>query len=46
MEQTRKLLREELRLLLDGTNNVNETVEEIIAHINWREDNLIKNLKR
>lgn len=40
MEQTRELLRKELSLLLDGTNNVNETVEEIIAHIRWREDNL------
>ena len=40
MDQTRKLLREELGLLLDGTNNVAQTVEEIIAHIRWREDNL------
>jgi hypothetical protein len=39
MNETRELLREELRLLLDGTNNVAETVEEIIAHIRWREDN-------
>ena len=40
MNETRELLREELGLLLDGTNNVAETVEEIIAHIRWREDNL------
>ena len=40
MEQTREILRQELRLLLNGTNNVNETVEEIIAHIRWRENNL------
>ena len=40
MNESRELLREELRLLLDGTNNVAETVEEIIAHIRWREDNL------
>ena len=40
MIETRELLREELRLLLDGTNNVAETVEESIAHIRWREDNL------
>lgn len=40
MNETRELLREELGLLLDGTNNVAETVEEIIAHIRWRENNL------
>ena len=42
MKQTRELLRQELRLLLEGTNNVNETVEEIIAHIRWRDDNNVE----
>lgn len=44
MEQTRELLRQELRLLLAGTNNVNETVEEIIAHVRWREKNVVEQI--
>ena len=42
MKETRELLRKELELLLNDTNSVAQTVEEIIAHIRFRENNLQK----